>query len=470
MKYFPAFLNLEHRHCLVIGGGEMALKKAELLKRAGAHLTVLAPQFDFDFAQALEIDPEQVRQLSRTPDAGALQQYVLVVSASGDVELDSSVAYAAREANVPVNVVDRTELCTFIMPSIVDRGDVVIGISTSGASPVLARRIRAKIEAALPARLDKLAAFAKSFRESVKANLKWEQRRDFWERVMDGPIGKAVLDGNEVSAREQMLAAINQTASASSPRGRVSIVGTGPGDPDLLTLKALHVMQDADVILYDKLIGPKILDYARRDAVNIFVGKSRACHYKTQDEINDLMIEHAQAGRHVVRLKGGDPFVFGRGGEEVDILKRHHIEVSVVPGVTAASGCAAASGIPLTHRDHAKSVTFVTGHGRDGEPDLDWKALAAQDQTIVFYMGISNAETISQRLVDHGLSGATPIAVVVNGTLESQKTYFSTLADIAKDVLAMRIDGPSLMIVGDVVAAQTASEVSILADTARRIA
>jgi len=470
MKYFPAFVDLNTRRCLVVGGGEMALKKAHLLKNAGADLTIMSPEFELDFADALGLSADQVLDFSITADEAVSQGFVLVVAASGIADLDEAIAAAARRANVPVNVVDRTDLCTFIMPSIVDRGDVVIGISTSGASPVLARRIRAKIEAALPARVENLAAFARSFRESVKTKLKWEQRRDFWERVIDGPIGQAVLNGREAQAREDMLTAINQNAGSSLSRGRVSIVGTGPGDPDLLTLKALHVMQDADVILYDKLIGPKILEYARRDAIQVFVGKSRACHYKTQDEINDLMISHAEVGRHVVRLKGGDPFIFGRGGEEVDILKRRNIDVSVVPGVTAASGCAASSEIPLTHRDHAKSVTFVTGHGRDGEPDLDWRALAAEEQTIVVYMGVANAQTISRRLVEHGLSMSTPVAVVVNGTLDTQKTVTSTLAKIADEIAATEIDGPALMIVGDVVSAQSASKVDVFADAVRRIA
>ena len=470
MKYFPAFLNLKDKPCLVVGGGEMALKKAHLLKSAGADLTIMAPDFELDFVDALGLSERQVRNLNVTPDKAVARGFALVVAATGIADLDAAFAQAAQQANVPVNVVDRTELCTFIMPSIVDRGDVVIGISTSGASPVLARRIRAKIEAALPARLESLAAFARSFRDAVKAKLQWEQRRDFWERVIDGPIGQAVLDGNEAQAREDMLTAINQTAGAPFKRGRVSIVGTGPGDPDLLTLKALHVMQDADVILYDKLIGPKILDYARRDAVRIFVGKSRACHFKTQDEINDLMIAHAEAGRHVVRLKGGDPFIFGRGGEEVDILKSRNIDVLVVPGVTAASGCAASSEIPLTHRDHAKSVTFVTGHGRDGTPDLDWQALAAQEQTLVFYMGVSNAHAISRELIEHGLPSATPVAVIVNGTLETQQTLVSTLSECTDDIAAMEIDGPALMIVGDVVSAQAVSDFSMLAEADRRIA
>ena len=471
MKYFPAFLNLENRPCLVIGGGEMAFKKADLLKRAGARLTIMAPSYEVDMAAELELDQGQVLPLVERPQAPVLSKFALIVAASGLPDLDQHVADSAAAANVPVNVVDRTELCTFIMPSIVDRGDVVIGISTSGASPVLARRIRAKIEAALPARLEALARFAKSFRQAVKCKLKWEQRRDFWERVIDGPIGHLVLDGEEMRAREQMLTAINNAAGAAGPRGRVSIVGTGPGDPDLLTLKALHVMQDADVILYDKLIGPKILDYARRDAVRIFVGKSRACHYKTQDEINALMIEHADAGRHVVRLKGGDPFIFGRGGEEVDVLKARHIDVSIVPGVTAASGCAASSGIPLTHREHAKAVTFVTGHGRDGDPDLDWRALAASEQTLVFYMGVNNAHGISARLQSHGLPPATPVAVVVNGTLDSQRVFTSTLARIAEDIAEQTIDGPALMIVGDVVSAVSdQTGVPVLADAARRIA
>lgn len=430
LKYFPAFMDLSGQRCLVVGAGALARGKARLLLSAGADVHVLTGECDLE----------------------KISDYALVIAASGDAQLDARVARAANKARRPVNVVDRTDLCTFIMPAIVQRGDVVIGISTGGASPVLARNIRARIEGLLPARIGALAAFARAFREAVKATFKGPERKSFWEHFFNGSIASDVLAGRESQAREKMVSLINRAESHAPREGQVHIVGAGPGDPDLLTLRAVQLLRDADVVLYDKLVGPQILDYVRRDATRIFVGKSRAHHTHTQDEINALIICHASAGARVVRLKGGDPFVFGRGGEELEAVRRAGIAVDVVPGITAATGCAAAVQIPLTHRDHAQAVTFVTGHGPEGVPDLDWKALAYLRQTLVIYMGASNAGAIAARLITHGLDGETPVAVIENGTLPAQKTVTGALEDLPALMDTNDITGPALLVVGAVAA------------------
>ena len=352
---------------------------------------------------------------------------------------------------VPVNVVDRPSLCTFIWPAIVDRDPVTIAISSGGTAPVLARSIRARLEALLPANLGRLARFAEDFRAAVKAiNPPGPARRRFWDRFFAGPIAEAVLAGDERRVRERMLTLINRRGEASAEEGIVHLVGAGPGDPELLTLRALRVLQEADVIVHDRLIGPRILDYARRDADRIYVGKAPGSHARTQDEINGLLASHARAGRRVARLKGGDPFVFGRGGEEREYLLRQGLRVEVVPGVTAATGCAAAAGIPLTHRDQAQTLTIVTAHGRDGEPDLDWRALARDRQTLAIYMGASTAGRAARRLIEHGRDPATPAAVIANGTLAEQRTAAGELQDLER--LAREAgSGPALILIGEVV-------------------
>jgi uroporphyrin-III C-methyltransferase/precorrin-2 dehydrogenase/sirohydrochlorin ferrochelatase len=348
-------------------------------------------------------------------------------------------------------VVDRPELSSFITPAIIDRDPLVIGICSGGEAPILARQLRARIESLLPANLGRLARFAGTFRNAVSAQIgDGTQRRRFWERLFSGPIADKVLAGDETGAREAMLSLINGRAVQRHEEGSVAIVGAGPGDPDLLTFKALRRLQEADVVLYDKLIGPEIIDYARRDAERIYVGKTKANHSKTQDEINALMAEHALAGRRVVRLKGGDPFIFGRGGEEMDYLQARGIAVEVVPGVTAAAGCAAAAGIPLTLRGTALAVTFLTGHAKDGEPDLDWASLAAGKQTLAVYMGVSTAGTVAQRLIEHGLDAGTPVAVIENGTRPEQKVVTARLEELARRLHDAGITGPALIIIGEV--------------------
>ncbi len=451
MNALPVFMKLTGRACLVVGGGAAAAAKARLLAQAGAEVTVVAPRIGRSL-DAL-IAEREVAWIARDFVPADLAGRALAIGASGSDALDRSVAEAARAVNLPVNVVDRPELSDFLMPAIVDRDPVVVAISTGGAAPVLARRIRAAIEASLPPGIGRLARFALSFRGAVRAKIgEPEARRRFWEALVDGPIAAAVLQGEVGAARRALLDLINRPGRLPPPGG-VSIVGAGPGDPELLTLRALRRIQQADLLIHDKLIGPDILDYARRDAERIYVGKTRGRHAKTQSEINALMAAHARRGRRVVRLKGGDPFVFGRGGEELDYLAEQGIAVEVVPGITAATGCAAQAGSPLTHRDHAGAVTFISGHSKDGAPDADWSGLARGGQTVVVYMGVATAGFIADRLIGHGMNPATPTAIVENGTRADQRLVVGRLADLARLIAGHRIDGPALIIIGEVVRA-----------------
>ena len=449
MRYFPAFFDLNGRRVLIVGGGESAARKLRLLRKAKAWVTVVAPEAAPEIADLAEAG--EIAWIARAFEAGDVLGQDLVVGATGLSPVDEDVAKAARTAGRPVNVVDRPDLSSFITPAIVDRDPIVIGISSGGSAPVLARRIRARIESLLPAGIGRLADFAESFRGAVAATVAPAGRKRFWERFFDGPVAEAVLKGDERGARERMLALVNSPAAREREAGIVHIVGAGPGDPDLLTFRAMRLIQDADVIFYDKLVGPEIVDYARRDAERVYVGKTKGNHSKSQDDINALMAEAAAAGRRVVRLKGGDPFVFGRGGEEADYLRGLGHAVEVVPGITAATGCAAAADIPLTFRGVAQAVTFVTGHAADGEPDLDWAALSDPRQTLVIYMGVSTAGTIAARLIEHGVEPARPVAVIENGTRADQKVVKGSLGALEALVQRNAIAGPAVIVVGDVV-------------------
>ncbi len=452
MNVLPVFMAIDGRACLVVGGGGAAAAKARLLARAGAAVTVVAPRVGRSLDSL--IAEGAVTWIAREFTAVDLAGKALAIGASGSDAVDAGLARAARAVTLPVNVVDRPDLSEFLIPAIVDRDPVVVAISTGGAAPALARRIRAQIEASLPPGIGRLARFAASFRGAVRAKIAAPvARRRFWEDLFDGPIAAAVLQGEMGAARRALLDRINRPGSPASMAGEVSIVGAGPGDPELLTLRALRRIERADILIYDKLIGPDILDYARRDAERIDVGKSRGRHAKTQSEINALMAAHARLGKRVVRLKGGDPFVFGRGGEELVYLIEQGIAVEVVPGITAATGCAAHAGIPLTHRDHAGAVTFISGHSKDGAPDADWAGLARGGQTVVVYMGVATAGIVAERLVAHGMDPATPAAVVENGTRADQRLVVGRLADLARLIARHRIDGPALIIIGEVVRA-----------------
>ncbi|MBV8535969.1 MAG: uroporphyrinogen-III C-methyltransferase [Alphaproteobacteria bacterium] len=448
MEYLPLFFDLRDRPTLMVGGDAVAARRIDLLLRAGAAVRVVAhavtPEIEA-LARAGRV------QLDRRAFATSDVAGCVAVFGSGADAGAADVATAARAANIPVNIVDRPDLSTFIMPAIVDRDPVVVAISSGGAAPVLARRVRAQIEALLPARLGALARFARRFRAGARGVLpSTTLRRRFWERTFESPVADAVLAGNEAAAQAQMVRLLNQTVR--SETGVVYLVGAGPGDPDLLTVRALHLMQQAELVLYDELIGAEILDRVRRDADRVYVGKSKGRHSLSQDEINALMLREARAGRRVLRLKGGDPFVFGRGGEEMEYLRRHGIEVIAVPGITAAVGALAAAGIPLTHRDHASAVTFVTGHTRSGDAEIDWGSLARGDRTLVIYMGLSHANEIADRLRVAGLDAHTPVAVVQNGTRSDQRVSTGTLAELGALAAAHAGQGPALLVIGDVAA------------------
>lgn len=462
MRYFPTFFDVLDKEILIVGGGESAARKARLFEKAGARIAFVAPQID----EAVEAEfGARARIVVRPFAPQDLALAALVVAADPDPAENERAARAAREAGAPVNVVDRPELSDFTVPSIVDRGDVVIGISTGGAAPVLGRSLRAKIEALLPARLGALAAFAGAFRGAVKARVEDESvRRRLWEHVLSGPIAEKVLAGREPEAREDMLALVNRPQADET--GVVHIVGAGPGDPELLTLKALRLLQSADVVLHDRLVSAEVLDLVRRDAQRVYVGKAKAEHAMAQEEIGALMIRFAREGLRVVRLKGGDPFIFGRGGEELDQLRAAGVAAYVTPGITAAAGCAASASVPLTHRDFAQAVTFVTGHAKgDAEPDLDWEALARLGHTLVVYMGVSTAEKIGANLIAHGRAASTPAAIIENGTRTDQVIAKGTLGTLGETLRRAGIAGPAVLVIGEVAAKADGAG---LVDLARR--
>jgi uroporphyrin-III C-methyltransferase/precorrin-2 dehydrogenase/sirohydrochlorin ferrochelatase len=461
MQTFPLFMSLQDRRVLVVGGTEAAARKIELLMSAGAQVTLIAETVVGEIAQL--IDEARISWAGRAFYDEDLAGVTLVIVASDDEALQARVSHAAQQRCVPVNVVDRPRLSSFIMPAIVDRAPITIAISTGGAAPALARRLRAEIERTLPAAIGRLARFAEIFREQVRRTLDQPRaRRRFWDRVFAGRIGELALAGDEISARRELIRLLDGTRHETAPGlGMVHLVGAGPGDPDLLTMKAHRLLQRADVVVYDRLVSDQVLAMARRDAERVYVGKRRANHSMSQDEINDRLVALARAGKSVVRLKGGDPLVFGRGGEEIEALARAGIAVEVVPGVTAALGCAASAGIPLTHRDHAQACIFVTGHRRDGRLDLDWPTLARPRQTVVIYMGVEALPTIAAQLVAHGLPASTPVALIENGTTDRERRIVGTLASIERQAMRARLDGPTLCVVGEVVglaAAQTGPE------------
>lgn len=460
MRHLPVFMTVTDRPVLVVGGGEVAARKAAMALRAGAQIRLVAERPGAELSELALQGRVEVAQRAFAPEdvAGA----VLVYAASGADATDRAVSRAAQAAGIPVNVVDRPELSTFITPALIDRDPIMVAISSGGAAPVLARRVRGWIEALLPARLGRLAELAEAFRGPAAARLPQARRRPFWERLFDGPAAALALAGDEDAARREMAAALDAAETEPKPPGgvpvgSVHIVGAGPGDPDLLTVRAQRLLQDADVIVHDKLVSDLILDRARRDAELIFVGKSKSNHSRSQDQINALLAEQALAGRRVVRLKGGDPFVFGRGGEELEHLQARGIAVEVVPGITAAMGCAAAARVPLTHRDHAMSALFITGHAKNGgEPDLDWAKLAQAGQTIAVYMGVGTAGRIAERLIAHGMAPDMPVAVIENGTRPDQKVVPARLDGLVDAMVAAQVRGPAMIVIGTVARFATA--------------
>ncbi len=450
MDYLPIFYRINQSSCLVVGGGAVAARKVSLLRKAGANVVVVAPRLCDELAQLASDGSIVHHEREYTP--ADLDACVLVIAATDQREVNSQVSVEAQARHLPVNVVDNPGLCTFIMPSIIDRSPVQIAVSTGGASPVLARLIRTRLEGLIPAGYGKLGALVESFRNKVKAAFPdVEQRRNFWETILEGTIAERVFSGHEAEAVNMLQAAIDRASADPKLVGEVFLVGAGPGDPDLLTFRALRLMQKADVVVYDRLVSPAIMDLVRRDAEIVYVGKERDKHTMKQENINQLLVRLAKEGKRVLRLKGGDPFIFGRGGEEIETLAQENVPFQIVPGITAANGCASYAGIPLTHRDYAQSCVFVTGHLKDGSVDLNWKALAQPNQTVVFYMGLHGAPTLCKELVANGLSPTTPVALVEQGTTPQQRVFTATLGTLLDVIADEDIQPPTLIIVGDVV-------------------
>ena len=481
MNTFPLFFKLDGRKVLIVGGGEVALRKADLLSRAGACITIVSPDISHEI-QALLADSKHeliYENYHKTYMLGAR----VIIAATDDETLNHEIHSDATALNIPVNVVDTPPLCDFIFPAIIDRNPIVIGISSNGKAPVLARLLRARLETLIPQGYGKLAKLAGDFRSEVKSKIPTlTGRRQFWERAFEGQVSQLMFAGNETEAAAQLQADLDSTAAAlhtadntgtaieatkaaentaiSSdesekglpPVGEVYIVGAGPGDPELLTFKALRLMQQADIVYYDALVSPQVLDLCRRDADKVFVGKKRSNHTVAQLGINELLVNSAKEGRRVVRLKGGDPFIFGRGGEEIESLRAHGVPYQVVPGITAANAAASYAGIPLTHRDHSQSVRFVTGFLKAGTPNSNFKNFLNTDETVVFYMGLHSLARLTEGLMDAGRSADTPIAIVSNASMPNQQVLTGTLASIVSQQEAAQLPTPALLIMGDVVA------------------
>lgn len=478
MNTFPLFFKLEDRKVLIVGGGEVALRKADLLSRAGACITILAPDISHELQALLTNSKHEFiyENYNKTYMSGAR----VIIAATDDEMLNHQIHADATELNIPVNVVDTPHLCDFIFPAIIDRNPIVIGISSNGKAPVLARLLRARLETLIPQGYGKLAKLAGDFRSEVKAKIPTlTGRRQFWERAFEGQVSQLMFAGNEAEAATHLKADLDSTAAAISKKsddtnlveesdtitpnvidesekdlpvvGEVYIVGAGPGDPELLTFKALRLMQQADVVFYDALVSPQVLDLCRRDADKVFVGKKRSNHTVAQLGINELLVNHAKQGRRVVRLKGGDPFIFGRGGEEIESLRANNVPYQVVPGITAANAAASYAGIPLTHRDHSQSVRFVTGFLKAGAPNSNFKSFLNTDETVVFYMGLHSLARLTEGLVDAGRSRETPIAIVSNASMPNQQVLTGTLATIVAKQEQAQLPTPALLIMGDVV-------------------
>jgi uroporphyrin-III C-methyltransferase/precorrin-2 dehydrogenase/sirohydrochlorin ferrochelatase len=450
VDYLPIFYQIKKRSCLVVGGGAVAARKVSLLRKAGADITVVSPEICGELQQL--VSSNKIEYLNRAYINDDLDSCVLVIAATDQRDVNEQISADAMLRKLPVNVVDNPGMCSFIMPSIIDRSPVQIAVSTGGSSPVLARLIRTRLEGLIPAAYGKLGALVEGFREQVKAAFpNVEQRRHFWESILEGTVAELVFSGHDEEARNMLETAIEQGSESAEMVGEVFLVGAGPGDPDLLTFRALRLMQKADVVVYDRLVSPSIMELVRRDAEIVYVGKERDRHTMKQENINQLLVRLAKQGKRVLRLKGGDPFIFGRGGEEIETLAQENVPFQIVPGITAASGCSSYAGIPLTHRDYAQSCVFVTGHLKDGSVDLNWKALAHPKQTVVFYMGLHGAPTLCKELVAHGLPASTPVALVEQGTTPQQRVFTATLDTLLEVIANEDIKPPTLIIVGDVV-------------------
>ena len=448
MDIFPISLKLQQQPCLIVGGGAIAYRKAVLLAKAGAIIHVVAPAIEAKLLQLVHSTQGQYLQAPFSLDM-PLRHYRLVIAATNDKMVNIQVFKCCEAENILVNSVDDLPHCRFMVPAIIDRSPLVISVASNGTSPVLSRQIRTQLESSIPHGMGKLAEFSGQWRAAVKQKIvNPEERRIFWEELYASPLKEQVFNDNLDAANQSIQHAL---AEWQTPKGEVYLVGAGPGDPELLTLKALRLMQQADVVIYDRLVSAPILELCRRDAEKVYVGKARSNHAVPQEGINALLVKYAQAGKRVCRLKGGDPFIFGRGGDEIQELYEAGVSFQVVPGITAASGCAAYAGIPLTHRDYAQSVRFLTGHLKEGSPELPWSELVYENQTLVLYMGLVGLESICAKLIAHGQRADMPVALISKGTTPEQKVVVGTLANIVSKVEQHQIQAPTLTIIGEVV-------------------
>ena len=449
MDHLPIFINVRQNPCLVIGGGDIALRKINLLIKAQAKVDCLSPLFCEGITNLSQNG--DVNLIQKSFESDDIKDYAIIIASTDDSSVNALISKSAKKARIPVNVVDSPELSSFIMPSIVDRSPVIIAVSSAGRAPVLARIIRAKLETVIPSAYGVLAEIAGEYRQKVKDRFsKIKDRRAFWESIFSGVIAEKVFSGRINEAKDDIDKQLKQASQMEL--GEVYLVGAGPGDPDLLTFKALRLIQQADVVLYDRLVSKGVMELVRRDSELIYVGKKGGSQESTrQIDINDQLVELAKSGKRVCRLKGGDPFIFGRGGEEIESLSEHGIPFQVVPGITAASGCSSYAGIPLTHRDYSQSCRFVTAHLKNGTTNLPWDEFVIDQQTIVFYMALSGANYICQKLMEHGMDKDMPIAIIEKGTMPEQKVYISSLTKLPDLLATEDIHAPTLMIVGEVV-------------------
>ncbi|MDC5189909.1 siroheme synthase CysG [Acinetobacter baumannii] len=448
MDIFPISLKLQQQRCLIVGGGHIALRKATLLAKAGAIIDVVAPAIEDQLLQLIKTTGG-VSFIEAFAEKFLSTPYRLVIAATNDAEVNKTVFEQCEACNLLVNSVDDIPHCRFMVPAIIDRSPLIVSVASNGTSPVLSRQIRTQLETSIPHGMGKLAEFSGKWRNQVKEKISNpDERRIFWENLYASPLKEQVFNDN-LDVADSMLEQALQEWEA--PKGEVYLVGAGPGDPELITLKALRLMQQADVVIYDRLVSAPILELCRRDATKIYVGKARSNHSVPQEGINALLVDYAKKGKRVCRLKGGDPFIFGRGGEEIQELFQAGVPFQVVPGITAASGCSAYAGIPLTHRDYAQSVRFLTGHLKEGSPELPWNELVYENQTLVLYMGLVGLERICEQLIAHGQRPDMPVALISKGTTPEQKVVVGSLADIASKVTEHQIHAPTLTIIGEVV-------------------
>lgn len=466
MRVFPASIPLDGQTVIVSGSGFMAEAKARLFVDSPARLQWFTGQNDDPIASDIAQQAEVIR---REPTRRDFRGATLVFIAGGDDRQIERLARVARRAGAWVNIVDSPKASDFQTPAIVDRDGIVVAIASGGAAPVLSVDIRSAIEQILPARIGVIADLARELRGTVKSVFdRFDDRRAFWERALRGRARDLALKGDKTGARREMLKALNDDANP--PQGIVHLIGAGPGDPDLLTLKAARLLREADVIVYDRLVGQGVLDIARRDAIRIDVGKTKGHHPVSQDMIGEILVREARKGQRVVRLKGGDPFIFGRGGEELDVLHAAGITTEVTPGISAALACAASARIPLTHRDHAQSVTFASGVVKQGGPDADYSALAAPNSTGVFYMGVGAAPQIQSKLLAAGRAVSTPVAIIENGSSDAERIVTGQLGSLAARVEAEAITGPAIIIIGETAALARATAADDALEAVEQIA